>query len=371
MNYCFDSESQLPQYMQLYNMFVRDIVNGSYEWGCKLPSKRTIAAETGASVITVQHALALLSDEGYIASRERSGYFVIYKEADFMGRAAEAARYEGEAFAEPSVAQTAIGDGNYIEFPYSVMAKTMRKVLLDYGESILVKSPSKGSVLLRKEICAYLGRSRGLSVLPEEVVLGAGAEYLYGLVAQLLSSRGDFALEDPSYEKIHKVYEAMGITCHKLPLYSDGIASSDLNSTNARVLHVTPFNSFPSGVSISISKKRSYLEWAQSCDGIIIEDNYDSELTVSMKPEDSLFSLDDSSRVIYINTFTKTIAPSIRIGYMVLPKHLLAEFEEKLGFYSCTVPVFEQYVLLELLKSGDYERHINRVRRKRRKSTLE
>ena len=132
------------------------------------------------------------------------------------------------------------------------------------------------------------------------------------------------------------------------------------------MLHVTPFHSYPSGITIGISQKREYLYWAAQRDSVIVEDNYDSELTVSSKPEDSLFSLTKEGSVIYMNTFSKTIAPSVRIGYMVLPEKLVDAFEEKLGFYSCPVPLFEQYVLAELLKSGDYERHINRVRRKRR-----
>jgi len=163
------------------------------------------------------------------------------------------------------------------------------------------------------------------------------------------------------------VYKSSGHEIDFLKMGSDGILTSELSRTEARVLHVTPFHSYPSKVSASISKKREYLNWA-SDDGYIIEDNYDSELTVSQKIEDALFSLANGKNVIYINTFSKTVAPSIRIGYMILPDSLLERFEEKLGFYSCTVPVFEQYVISEIIKSGDFQRHINRVRRNLRKS---
>lgn len=363
MNYNLSKENEKPQYMQLYEMLVQDIVSGVYEYGSKLLSKRVIAEETGVSVITVNHALSLLNDEGYIESRERSGNFVSFKKDDFLYRTEETDYKEYEMSTPVSLDKNLSVTS---EFPYSVLAKTMRKVILDYGESILVKPENKGNVALRQEICAYLRRSRGITVALNQVVLGAGAEYLYGLIAQLFPDARAFALEGPSYAKIQKVYEAQGKNCLFLPMYEDGIRKKDLMNTNADVLHVTPFNSFPSGVSISASKKQFYLEWARTNNKIIVEDNYDSELTVSSKPEDTLFSMDDSSRVIYINTFSRTIAPSIRMGYMLLPKDLVAVFEEKLGFYSCTVPLFEQYVLLELLKSGEYERHINRIRRKRR-----
>ncbi|MBQ5755449.1 MAG: PLP-dependent aminotransferase family protein, partial [Oscillospiraceae bacterium] len=144
--------------------------------------------------------------------------------------------------------------------------------------------------------------------------------------------------------------------------------SSELERTEATVLHITPFNSFPSGITAGVSKRHEYLRWAEKKCGYIIEDNYAAELTVSKKNEDTVFSLSPQNSVIYLNTFSETIAPSMRIGYMVLPEILARSFEEKLGFYSCTVPVFEQYVLAELINSGDFERHINRVRRAKRKA---
>ena len=164
------------------------------------------------------------------------------------------------------------------------------------------------------------------------------------------------------------MYEANGVICDMLELGQDGIKSRELEKTDATVLHITPFHSFPSGVTASVSKRHEYLRWAESRGGYIIEDNYDSELTVSKKNEDTVFALSDKGTVIYLNTFSHTIAPSMRIGYMVLPEQMVENFQEKLGFYSCSVPVFEQYVLAELINSGDFERHINRVRRARRKA---
>ena len=163
----------------------------------------------------------------------------------------------------------------------------------------------------------------------------------------------------------------MGARVEEMKLGGDGILSDVLAASKAQFLHVTPFHSYPSGVTASISKKHEYLRWAEERNGILIEDNYDSELTVSSKPEEPLFSMTDKENVVYINTFSRTVAPSLRIGYMILPANMEEAFNEKLGFYSCTVPVFDQYVLAELLKNGDFERHINRVRRKRRKEEKE
>ncbi|MCR4740749.1 MAG: PLP-dependent aminotransferase family protein [Lachnospiraceae bacterium] len=365
MNYKIDKNSKVPAYLQLYQYLRNDIIKGIYPYGSRLPSKRIIAGETGYSVITAEHAIALLDEEGYAQRRERSGVFVIYRGEDFPGDA-----YQNRIKAKETVhdenTKTVVPDRKDEGFPFSVLAKTIRKVLLDQGEKILIKSPNQGCDELRNEICRYLGRTRGIEIEPFQVIIGSGAEYLYGLIAQFFGRRYSVAIEDPSYEKIGKVYGSIGMKYEMLKMRTDGISIEDLKRSKAGILHVTPFNSYPSGVTVGISKKIEYLNWAKNNNGILIEDNYDSELTVSKKPEEPLFSMDTEGRVIYINTFSGTLAPSMRIGYMILPEAMSREFEEKLGFYSCTVPVLDQYVLCELLKSGEYERHINRVRRKRR-----
>ena len=356
MKYRIEKDSPQSAYLQLYHQLRGDIVSGVYPNGKKLPSKRLLAEQTGVSVITVEHAYAILCDEGYLEPRERSGYFVSYSAADCF------------PVAEPdSVRQLPSARDLADDFPFSVLAKTMRRVLSEYGESILVKSPNNGCTELRKAIAAYLARCRGINVAPSQIVIGSGAEYLYGLIVQLLGRERVFALENPSYEKIRRVYLANGVTCDMLRLGSDGIRTSELARTNASVLHVTPFHSFPSGITASAGKRSEYIRWAHSRGGYIVEDDFDSEFTLSSKAEDTLFSLEPKCSVLYLNTFSKTIAPSMRLGYMVLPESLTDAFEQSVGFYSCTVPVFEQYVLAELLSNGDFERHINRVRRRRRK----
>ena len=363
MNFQLDALSKEPAYLQLYHKLVEDIVLNIFPYGAKLPSKRTIALDAAVSVITVEHAMDLLCEEGYIESRERSGYYVAYKSSEFLGQPAS----------EKCTLVLRIGQHPTSDslIPYSVAAKTIRRVLQDYGERILVKSPNQGCQELRMEICAYLARSRGILVKPSQVIIGSGAEYFYGLLVQLLGTEYPYAVENPCYEKILLVYKAMGAAVERLDLSSDGILTEELDRSKAKYLHVTPFHSYPSGVTASISKKQEYLRWAEDRNGILIEDNYDSELTVSRKPEEALFSMTEDLNVVYINTFSKTVAPSIRIGYMILPDRLTKLFNEKLGFYSCTVPVLDQYAIAELIRNGDFERHINRVRRMRRKQKNE
>lgn len=359
MNFQLDTLSKEPAYLQLYRKFVEDIVSNIYPYGGKLPSKRTLASDAGVSVITVEHAMSLLCDEGYIESRERSGYYVTFKSSEFLGKPL--------VEIQPAVLSSDLHQVSDSLISYSVAAKTIRKVLQDYGERILVKSPNQGCRELRKEICMYLARSRGILIKPSQVIIGSGAEYFYGLLVQLLGTEHMYAVENPCYEKILQVYKAMGAGVEQLNLSSEGILTEELERSKAKYLHVTPFHSYPSGITASISKKHEYLRWAEKREGLLIEDNYDSELTVSRKPEKSLFSMTQTSNVVYINTFSKTIAPSIRIGYMILPEKMEKPFNEKLGFYSCTVPVLDQLVIAELLRNGDFERHINRVRRMRRK----
>ncbi len=357
MKYRLDPASHKKAYIQLYEALREDIVRGLFPYGKRLPSKRTLCEETGVSAVTVEHAYALLCEEGYAFARERSGYFCAFRQEDGFSLPAPPMR--------PHLTQTdEKKEGSF--FPFSVLSKTMRRVLSEYDDRILVKSPSKGDPSFRAELCRYLGRSRGIEAEVEQIVVGAGAEYLYSLVLQLLGKDKRFGLEDPSYEKILRVYEALGAACVLLPLGPEGIRSEALKGLSADALHVTPYRSFPSGVTASASKKREYLRWAEGGKRYLVEDDFESEFTLSRKPEETLFAMTEKDNVIYVNTFSKTVSPSLRVGYMVLPKHLVKRFDEELGFYSCTAPLFEQLVLKELIAGGDFERHINRVRRKLR-----
>ena len=363
--------------MQLYRKLREGIIEGAWAFGARLPSKRTLAAENGVSIVTVQHAVSLLCDEGYAESRERSGCYVIYRAGDLyaLPESRTAARPASVPLLPAPEKTEAKSDTGHEEaassedvprFPSTVLARAMRKVMAEQGDRLLVKSPNSGLPALKEALSAYLMRSRGIRVSESQIVIGSGAEYLYGVVVQLLGRERLYALEDPSYEKIRRVYEMNGARTELLAMGSDGIRSSALESSRAGVLHVTPYNSWPSGVTASASKRAEYIRWAAARGAYVVEDDYDSEFTLLSKPEDTLFAL-DPSRCLYRNTFSRSTAPSLRAGYLVLPEALVPVYEERSGFVSCTVPVFEQYLLAELIASGDFERHINRIRRMRRR----
>lgn len=332
------------------------ILSGAYAFGTRLPSKREMARELGTSLVTVEHAYAILCDEGYARACERSGYFVAYRESDAQRIApprVDVPRVKPDRHRQPS------------DFPLSVMTRTLRGVLTRYGEKLLIKSPNRGVSELREALARYLVRARGFRVDPAQIVVGSGAEYLYGLIAQIF--RGEaIAVEDPSYAKIREVYEAHGILTMPLKLGLSGVQSEALKSTRASILHVTPYRSFPSGITTDASKRHEYVRWAELREGLIIEDDFESEFAAPGKSAETLYALEGGRRVIYLNTFSKTIAPSLRIGYMILPKPLMALYEERVGFYSCTVPVLDQYFLVDYLESGAFERHLSRLRRMRK-----
>lgn len=352
MKYVIEKHSGESAYLQLFRQLRADIVSGLLLPGAKLPSKRSLAEELGISVITVEHALALLCDEGYVLSRPRSGFYVCF----------------GGAVPPPPRARLedmSVAEGAPPDFPFSLWAKTMRAVLSAYDRRILDRCPSKGCYDLRLALAAWLGRSRGLSVSPEQIVVGSGAEYLYSLIVQLLGRERPFALEDPCYGQIRRVYEANGARCLALPMGEDGIESAALAGCEAGVLHVTPYHSYPSGVTASAAKRHEYLAWAEAHGSMIVEDDYDAEFAAPGRRVQTIFSL-DPARVIYLNTFSKLLAPSVRTGFLVLPEGLLEAYRARLDFYSCTVPVFDQLVLAEFINAGHMERYLNRRRRKRK-----
>ena len=356
MKYVIQKHSGESAYLQLHRQLREDIVSGLLPEGSKLPSKRQLAEELGLSVITVEHALALLCDEGYAEARPRSGFYV-----SFGGAAGQAAPPRAR------LEDMSLGEGAPADFPFSLWARTMRRVLSDRDRHILDRCPGSGCGELRESLAAYLGRSRGLAVSPEQIVVGAGAEYLYGLVVQLLGRARPFALEGPCYETIRRVYEANGAKCLALPMGEDGIESAALVACRAGVLHVTPYHSFPSGVTASPAKRHEYLAWARDRDSVIVEDDYDAAFASPTRRIQTIFSL-DGERVIYLNSFSKLLAPSVRTGFLVLPEALAAEFRTRLDFYSCTVPVFDQLVLAEFIDAGHMERYINRRRRALRRT---
>ncbi len=344
----------MKKYFEIYKDIKQKILADEYAAGEKLPSKRVTADKYGCSVITVASAYAMLIDEGYIETCERSGYFVckidaLYKE--------ETQKTEIEHLDE--------GDfqSEKQDFEYSLWFKTIRKVISERGEELFVKSPNMGCAVLRNVLADYLYKNRGMTAKPQNIVIGSGAEQLYETVVKLLGRNKIYGIEDPSYPKIEAVYVGEGANIKKLKMGNDGIKSEELMKSNIDVLHVTPYRSFPTDITTSIPKKYEYLRFAGR-DKYIVEDDFNSEFYKPGQPIETLYSLDKQGRIIYINTFSKSLSPSMRIGYMILPENLLETYQRALGEFSCSVPVLDQYVLAEYISSGNFVRHLNRIRRK-------
>lgn len=357
MKYVIDKTKKEPAYLQLYKILKEDIVGGnSFDVG-KLPSKRLLSEELDISIVTVEHALGMLCDEGYIYSKERSGYYISPDHDTSQGA-------DGKTlYAPPPVISTA----HRTEFPFSAYAKSIRRVLSSYGERIVEKGDAQGCPELREAISRYLYRARGIEAGADQIVIGSGAEALYDMAVRLLGRDKRFAIEDPSYEKISQVYCANDIHPEKLPLDDGGICPSALAGCDADILHVTPFGSFPTGITATPSRRREYIRWACRGDRRLIEDDYDFEFSVRSKPAETLFSAAPDGKVIYINTFSKSLSSAMRLGYMVLPVQLIDTYRSRLGHFSCSVPVFDQYILADFIECGELERHINRTRRRYRR----
>jgi GntR family transcriptional regulator/MocR family aminotransferase len=345
------------KYYSLYLELRNKILSGELEASDKLPSKRVMADMRGVSLVTVECAYAMLEDEGYIYTRERSGYFVSHIDRLTSSPPSQnrpPVRHMREERTLPSDR----------DFEYSLWFKTLRRVISERGEELFVRSPSKGCAVLRNALVDYLYRYRGMVADPHAIVIGSGSEQLYEIAVKLLGRDKIYGIEDPSYSQIRAVYLGAGASVCTLTFGEDGIETEELSSKDFDVLHVTPFHSYPSGVTTSIAKRYEYLRWAESKNSFIIEDDFDSEFFIPGHPIDPLYSLDTRGSVIYINTFSKSLSPSMRMGYMILPKALMMDYEEKLGMFSCSVPVLDQYVLAEFISSGSFERHLNRTRRK-------
>jgi len=364
LTYSFENRGSDSLYEYLYKQIKNDILAYRLSPDEKLPSKRTLAKNLNVSTITVENAYQQLMAEGYIYSKPKSGFYVSHLST------AKNRQQERPDWVHNKPANT----GNYFadfvnnststsSFPFSTWTKLMRETMSDDADSLMVRSPSTGILKLRQAIAAYLFQFRGMSVDPDQIVVGAGTEYLYGLIIQLLGREHTYAVEDPGYQKITKIYQANDVNCISVPLDEQGVDVDFLNKTNADVLHISPSHHFPTGIVTPVSRRYELLSWASKAPGrYIIEDDYDSEFRLLGKPIPSLQSIDVLEKVIYINTFSKSLTSTIRISYMVLPKSLMERYKRELNFYSCTVSNFEQYTLARFIEQGHFEKHINRMR---------
>ena len=358
-----DAASGVPLYEQLYRSLAAEMRTGAISAGTRMPGKRRLAAELSVSVNTVDAAYQMLAAEGYLEARERSGFYV-QEYLALPERTESAAPPQPEAAPAPEqpVRYDLSTRGVDPElFPFRTWAR-LQKELLYSSPELLTHGDAQGDLSLRQALAEYLEEYRGVRCGPHQIVVGAGLEYLLGLLAPLLP--GPAAVENPGYPRARQVLENNGISCCCLPVDEDGLSIRALSESGAAVCYVTPSHQFPTGVTMPAGRRAELLHWAARRPGqrYIIEDDYDSEFRFTGRPIPTLQSIDRSGRVIYMNTFSRTLAPSLRISYMVLPPALLEDYHRRLGFYSCTVPAMEQYTLARFLSGGGFETHVNRMR---------
>ncbi len=365
LTYSFSSAGSEPLYQYLYQCIKNDIVQGTLAADEKLPSKRSFAKNLGISTITVENAYAQLIAEGFVYSLPKKGFFVTDIRNNLAGKESNNCKKEDrtEAGAKEYAADLTSNQTCSEQFPFSIWAKLMRTVLREEREGLMRNAPCAGILPLREAIAEHLKAFRGMEVKPGQIVVGAGTEYLYGLLLQLLGMEKCYGVEDPGYHKIYKIYKSHRVSCCYVRMDGAGVIVSSLEENGVDVVHISPSHHFPTGIVMPVSRRYELLGWAAKKKGrYIIEDDYDSELRLAGKPVPSLQSIDVEEKVIYMNTFTKTLSSTVRISYMVLPEHLAERFSESLSFYSCTVSNFEQYVLAHFIREGYFEKHINRMR---------
>lgn len=368
LTYSFTNLGSDSLYQHLYKCIKNDIIQGVLAVGEKLPSKRSFAKNLGISTITVENAYAQLISEGYLYSIPKKGFFVA--DCNLNVNKENAKLPEITTGNLPLTAQNSTyfvdfssNQTNLENFPFSIWAKLIRELLHENRLELLTNPPSGGILPLRKAIADHLLAFRGMHILPEQIIIGAGTEYLYGLLIQLFGSDKHFGVEEPGYKKVSLVYKSHDVTCHFLSMDDSGVQISELENSHTDIIHISPSHHFPTGRTMPISRRYELLGWSnKSPDRYIIEDDYDSEFRLTGQPIPTLQSIDMSGKVIYMNTFTKSLASTIRISYMVLPRNLLQMFYEKLSFYSCTVSNFEQFTLAHFISQGHFEKHINRMR---------
>ena len=360
LTYHFQKDLKQPMYEYLYDCLKNDIIHKKLLAHEKLPSKRAFAKHLQISVITVENAYAQLLIEGYIYSIEKKGYFV--SEIEYPNISTSQVIEIVEENETKCLVDLKTNSVSPSDFPFSVWSKLTRQVLNNQDSSLLVRPPQNGCYELRKAICEHLHSFSGMNITPQQIIIGAGTEYLYHLVIQLLGRDCNYALEDPGHRSITKVYQSNNVNYQYIPLDKDGLSTSDLNSSQANVVHISPAHHYPTGITMPIKRRLEILKWAHQHQAYIIEDDYDSEFRLRGNPIPTLFQTDKNEHVIYMNTFSKTLAPSFRISYMVLPAHLTSLYQKKLGFYACSVSSLEQIILAHFISNGYFEKHINRMR---------
>lgn len=345
-------------YDHLKNLIEKDVLNENE----KMPSKRRLAETFNVSPLTVERAYAQLIDEGYVYSVEKKGYFVSKKVTLF-----KPSFHVKESFVEGIKDNTFLydfttGKVDTAYFPHQTWSKLAREVLSEQHPQMLNDIDWMGLLELREEIAKHIEIYRGIDIDPKQIFIGSSTTQLLNLLIEILGRDKTYAIEDPTYPKIYHLFKSLDIKTNLVEVDAFGLNVKKLHESQTDIVHVVPSHQYPTGVMMSIQRRKELLNWVyQSKDRYIIEDDYDSEFKYQGKPTEALRGLDQSDKVIYMNTFSKSLAPSFRVAYVVLPKNLLNSFKNISNYHRCTVPNFEQYILYKFMNKGYFSRHLHRM----------
>ena len=359
-----DSRSKKPLYEQIYSHIRAEIRNGSLKAGERLPSTRVLAEHLKVSRSTTQMAYDQLLAEGYMEARPCRGYFVSHLEE--LVETGATGTGEMETTVEPDAGWRVDFSPRGIDldsFPYHVWRKLSRNTLVDDNKEMFHSGNHQGEPGFREAIRSYLHSVRGVNCSPEQIIVGAGSEYLLMLLSQILEGRHVIAMENPTYKQAYRVFQSLGYEVCPVEMDANGMEPELLAECGANVAYVMPSHQFPTGIVMPVGRRQELLKWAQEAlDRYIIEDDYDSEFRYRGKPIPALQGMDRNGRVIYLGTFSKCIAPAIRVSYLVLPPSLLVRYRSQTSFYASTVSRIDQNILYQFLSGGHFERHLNRMR---------
>lgn len=368
-------------YQQIYEYIRNEIREGKLQRNEKLPSTRSLAEYLQVARSTVDSAYSQLLAEGYILAKPCRGYFVCgvdelfdLSDAQKQGLEAEKRRQQssaGEYIAvkeEKNSRETVFDFSPHAismkNFPFATWKRITKEILVDANSEMFALGDPKGDMELRVTISRYLHSARGVECEPEQIIVGAGNDFLLMLLEKILGRHVPIAMENPTYGRAYKVFQSFAYEIKTIPMDENGIRVKELQESGARVAYVMPAHQYPTGVVMPIGRRLELLKWAEQAeDRFLIEDDYDSEFRYRGKPIPALQASDRSGKVIYISTFSKSIAPAIRVGYMVLPVPLLKKYEENCGFYASTVSRIDQRILNEFIKDGYFERYLNKMRK--------
>lgn len=359
-----ETKSQTPLYEQIYTYIKNDIQSGKIKYGDKLPSTRALAKHLEVSRSTVELAYEQLLAEGYVEAQACRGFFVAKIDDLYQWKQLKETVPIKEEKKETEYIYDFTPNGiDLNSFPYRIWRKLAKDVLADDKTELFKTGDSQGEYELRNTLCQYLYQSRGVNCEPEQIIVGAGNDYLLMLLQMILGTDYRIAFENPTYRQAYRLFQQLSYETATVEMDSKGMRVDELRKIQADIAYVMPSHQYPLGIVMPIQRRMELLRWASEKEGrYIIEDDYDSEFRYKGKPIPALQGYDRSNKVIYIGTFSKSIAPAIRVSYLVLPKPLLEIYREKGRFLNSTVSRVDQQIIQRFIGEGYYERHLNKMR---------